>query len=587
MKKNILFCLFLLSLSSLKAQKLLLTENFDTIEDLEEVKGLHCQGSAAIIPSGCQADNPALLLLGNGASLELRLPESPYGIGSLRFDYRVQNVSVGRGFRMVYSYYSEEDKKWSEYSSQEIKSNSSICFPNPIQLDELNLSNLSRVKMSIQDYESGELLLDNIELEELSQTDFNRIQTSRILEVEKVKIEENILESIRKAEHQTYAKSARRLKDIYYSEVQTIGNVYNYVGHIDISLQIYDIFHERSEMANPLAYKEFDDWLGSMENLSDLAQKDYIKDLQAEFELQRQQYNADLLKGRSRAGKVLNFAADVGNILTGGKLKSVINSFKGVFSSLFSRANIEAKYKPFKEVVLENVRLDGLRGKHDVKVYQLDPLIQAKNDSLIQTGQKKYRHFSAFFSIVEAEYASLDHHSNSWKNVNLRMRALSQDAEELLAEYIALVDPELAQDADFIHKVLDNEKGAMKQLSRAVDQHFEQLLRFSTNKEEKEEQIKAISAKIQEVDALLERYRLASMLFKNLFEGLRQTLEGRNNPWEDWMKKAKSKEFEKAAAHWNDKRQNLVKGLLPKIIDEIDDVYVKPNLREVEPVWRQ
>ena len=571
----------------MQAQKLLLSENFDAIEDLDKAKGLHCQGSAAIIPTGCAADNPALLLLGNGSSMELSLPESPYGIGSLRFDYRVQNVSAGHGFRIVYSYYSEEDKKWSEYSSQEIKSNSSICFPNPIQLDELALSKLSRVKMSIQNYESGELLIDNIQVEELSQTAFNRIQTSRILEVEKVKIEENILESIRKAEHRNYAKAARRLKDIYYSEVQTIGNVYNYVGHIDISLQIYDIFHERSEMANPLAYQEFQAWLGTMEELSDLAQKDYIKDLREEFERQRQQYNAELVQGRSRAGKVLNFAADVGNILTGGKLKSVINSFKGVFSSLFSRANIEAKYKPFKEVILENVRLDGWRGKHNVKVYQMDPAIQEKNDSLIQTGRQKYQHFSAFFSIVEAEYASLDHHSNSWKNVNLRMRDLSKDAEELLSEYIALIDPKLAQDGAFINKVLDNEKEAMKKLSASVDQYFENLLKFSTNKEEKEEQIKAISAKIQEVDALLERYRLASMLFKNLFEGLRQTLEGRSNPWEDWMKKQNSKEFEKAAGHWNDKRQKLVKDLLPQIIEKIDDVYVQVNLREVQPIWQE
>lgn len=592
MKSIIIFILVLISTSNLalgQNSKNLLSEDFNSIKELKEMNLIKTSGSIGLIKDGCESEDAALLLLGNNASVELQINNSDYGIGKVEFDYKAQNINGSNGFTIKYSYFSNKEKSWKIYNTQKLVSNSSICLPNPIDLEDLSVINISKFKIEVTNFNSGELLIDNLRVSEIPLEKYYSIKASKDFEKEKGEIAKSIKESIESTQHKEYETSANQLRDIYFSEVKTITAIYNYVGHIDISLKIYEIFNERNEMANPLAYNEFSKWVKTMNSLSDLAQQDYISDLKKEFDKQRKQYDTDIIKSKSKIGKVLNLAADVGNVLTGGKLKSIVNSFKGVFSSLFSRSNIQTRNNPLQPAKLGEIKVNGK--KQDVTIYVKNEEVEKENQKLISKGREKYKNFSAFFNIIEEEYSLLDYHSNNWKDANLTMQGLIGDSKNILINYISLIDDSLANNNEFIVRILDNDKEAMGLLNSKIDKYFSEIVgnkdEFSQKKKSKQEKISQISTNVKEVDILLDRYVLASLRFKNLFESLKQTLDSRENPWKKWMDDNNIKSFEKAQEHWETKKTNLVKNLLPSIIENVDDKYVKVNLRDVPAVWKK
>ena len=170
------------------------------------------------------------------------------------------------------------------------------------------------------------------------------------------------------------------------------------------------------------------------------------------------------------------------------------------------------------------------------------------------------------------------------------MQSLINDSKKLLTEYIKLIDESSSRDKEFIAKILDNDPDAMKNLSAKINTYFNQLIQsqdeFLKSKSNNQRQINDLSVNVNKVDDLLERYKLASLLFKNLFEALKQELEGRSNPWVDWMSENNSDSFTEAKDHWAKKKKNLVENLLPRIIEKVDDSYVNVYLRTVDPVWK-
>ena len=192
--------------------------------------------------------------------------------------------------------------------------------------------------------------------------------------------------------------------------------------------------------------------------------------------------------------------------------------------------------------------------------------------------------------MIEEEYSLLNSHANNWKKANLTMQSLINDSKKLLTEYIKLIDESSSRDKEFIAKILDNDPDAMKNLSAKINTYFNQLIQsqdeFLKSKSNNQRQINDLSVNVNKVDDLLERYKLASLLFKNLFEALKQELEGRSNPWVDWMSENNSDSFTEAKDHWAKKKKNLVENLLPRIIEKVDDSYVNVYLRTVDPVWK-
>lgn len=594
--KNLLTFLLLLVVEILFSQNaVLLSENFDSISDMKKIPSISVSGATALISEGC--GKTTSLLLANNGSIEITL-NTQLGIGEVSLDYKIQNISSSNGYTILYSY-SNNGGTWTPINSSPIIGNTAVCFPSNFSIKDLKEIKINKFRIEIKDYRSGELIIDNLKISELSQYEFTDISTKQDLVKEGKKIEEEILKNLQQAELSKLQESANHLKDLYYNKITTISNVYNYVGHIDISTQMYSVFNERNEMANPMAYDEFSTWVTELNKFSDLAQKNYIKDLEEAFKKQRSQYKVEGVGGNTKIGKAIGIVADVGNILTGGKLNSIINSFKGIFSNVFSKSNIEAQNSPYSPVALSKVEVEG-EGKQRVVLYKKDPAIENSNSTLITDAGAKYLKFSGFFSIIEEEYSLLDNQSNDWKATREAMQLIMSDSRMILKEHIGLIDKKLSEDDIFIEKILDNDTLAMKQMSEKIELYFANLIEKEKNKMKQtkdnaqkrnfdieQSSFESPINNIKRIGELLKRYQNASLSFKSLFTGLKLSLEARENPWTKWMIDNKDLQaFSKAEAHWNKKRTTLVSELLPTIIKSIEDTYVKVNLEIVEPIWR-
>lgn len=178
----------------------------------------------------------------------------------------------------------------------------------------------------------------------------------------------------------------------------------------------------RTQMINPGSYNIFNDKIDTIQSYCSPIQKIFldriIKDAKPkEFQV------PDSTNKRTGIMKIIQVAGEVGNILTGGKLKSVLNSVQGMVTNLFDPEYLKAKMPE----VINYVSNNRVKSKPNPDF--------AKINEMVEQGINLQNFFYNFFDRLEADSKEFNDLVAEFKNYSEKVNELLLEIDLLRKDY--------------------------------------------------------------------------------------------------------------------------------------------------------
>lgn len=515
---------------------------------------------------GCKSKT-ALIMAGPGAYIQTKKLDYP---GHLEFNYKSDIPALEVGFSLIIEYFSKLQKDWVLLDRITPTYQQALYFMKSNKLPE----EATYIRLRMAEYLGGTIIIDNIVITPMTNQRIATLEFEKKQKEMSEKIFQDIQEAEEQEEYDNVAKAISGLGQKYISNLNNLQKIYDKASSIYITQKTAELIFRRSEMANPLSYDEFKKWVETLKNLSDNALKSYLEDLEKQFEEQKNSYEKQKQFMR-KVNRNVNIAINIGNIITGGKLSSIINSFKGIFATCYSKGNLESIYPVYEE---EQVTISGRRNQNQIVTTLVKNMTNIRKiDTLLRQGRNEYSKLSAFFEIIENENTILTNQANLWKLTNSETNQFRKELYSFIKyyTYAALEDTSHVTN-DMLDKFLNEDAKAKKQIEKRIKDYFNSFLgnenSFTGFNQNQEDEIDRMKYNIRKVEQKAEDYYKVANKFFGLYQNLEIDLN-RSNPFTQYDKSNKQKYFTQAAESW-EKIRNASLPIVIELKKEIKQRYV-------------
>jgi hypothetical protein len=365
------------------------------------------------------------------------------------------------------------------------------------------------VRWNVGKFKDGFFHLDDIQLLPYSAQDVTS-KTKEAAAADLNKAIEDQVDAINKKNQKNDAtKLVADLSKTYVRNLFILQHIYDKASGIQITEKTGNLILERSKMANPSEYNEFDSWISSIDAATkgDTIIKERIADIKSQLQK----------PAIAKAQNVIKFIGNVGNIISGGRLSGVVNSFKDIFSNAFSKSSLSANFPSLK--VLNNGKVESYTEN-----------IEAARQQIV-TGLNEYKRMKSFFESIEGENETLVELARRWTEESGATGLLIEDVKKQIVNYIKLTIPTFDEKKS-LQNVLTLNTIELNALELQVKAHFDSYIdkSFSGFTEAQKDQIKDITNHIVDVDQRADQYYETAQSFLNLFGDMEIDLK-RSNPF--------------------------------------------------------
>lgn len=284
--------------------------------------------------------------------------------------------------------------------------------------------------------------------------------------------------------------------------------------------------NKRNKLADPNSYTIFTNKISFVKDNCDEIYKNYLDRLLVDTK--PKQIKEPVSESNKKTGllKVVQVLGDVGNILTGGQFKSVVNSVQSVVTTIFDPKNIKSR-------IPEVVTYIGDNNKPANKVNP--EYSKAKIEQLIQDGIKTQKFFYDFFDILNKDREDFSQLVLDFQYYSEQTDALILDVDLLRKDFFELTNYQMT-DSYFLETFLAVEDKKINDLENLVDDYFNKLaVTVDPNKPvpvpesniRKMEEADQINKKII---AMLNNYKVQAADLRSLFTNVERDL-GKPNPF--------------------------------------------------------
>jgi hypothetical protein len=328
-----------------------------------------------------------------------------------------------------------------------------------------------RVATNYPDGSVGQFFIDNMKF---------IFYSSNELEDQKRK-EEYLRESAKLASAQLtqvkvddYNEKLELIKKEYTSNVDQLRTL-SYRANTLASLSKLVVFvNKRNQLSNPSNYSIFNDKINFVKKNCDSIQINFINKLTEDIKPKefKEPNIQNSLEQKSGFFKVVQVLGDVGNILTGGQFKSVVNSIQGVVSTIFDLSIIKNKIPELITTLSSN-------GKPIIKT---NPnYSQAKVSTLIKEGIKVQKFFFDFFDILNKDREDFNQIVTEFEYYSRNTDILISSIDQTRNEFFKLVNSPMT-DEYYLNTFLDVDNKKIADLELKVDNYFDGLIVAKTKK---------------------------------------------------------------------------------------------------------
>jgi hypothetical protein len=413
------------------------------------------------------------------------------------------------------------------------------------------------IRWRVDSFDSpGAFYIDDIEIIAYSEND-KASKNAQLSDEELSKtIEAKVGELTRNNQRREAETLIADLKRTYKKHLFILRNVYNKTVGIEITEKTGDLIFTRSKMANPTSYNEFDGWIEKIEEItpgnSVLHQR--VNDIKEQMKE----------KLKSKAGGVLNFIGQVGNIVTGGRLNGLIGSFKNIFSMAFGKNNLENNYP-------------SLTRQSNGKMQESSNNIE-KVQTTIAEGLDEYKRLTSFFNVISKENEILVKQAALWNSESHELASFRKNINEFTRKYILLTSS-TTPDKSVMANFFKGDEQTMNNLEADIDLYFNGFIgnrRFTGFSSEQKNNIRKINNDIDDIDDIVDKYYSYARSFLRLYGDMEIDLK-RPNPF---VRYSVFDGAEGAVEKWDNLKQSALP-LSTEIKELVRDNYVDHNVRYV------
>lgn len=481
----------------------------------------------------------------------------------------LSHLIARKGDQLAFSiYYSTDKENWKRINSLP----SPILFQNPSSLDtvlttksyNLDLVGEYYIKFLIEHYVSGSFQIDEIKIIETNIKIINQ-------ENERQEKERELSEQIERIKSELsfsqFNETLDELKEKYVNQIDNYALLLNKIGDLNILYNMTLFMYDRTKMVSPSEYEDFSNILRDVKTQADTLDKIMI--VQLEESLKAPSYPVE--KKKKPLG-LLRVGYNLGNILTGGKLESVINSFKGVLARTYSTTNllINEMQQP-NQSIFQKIPKKG--GNIILNTNQIEKI---RSQSL--QGVKNFENLSIFFSIIQDEHTHLEELIRTMESSNVQLTELENMLTKDITLFFALIEVEIS---DYnIHQLQTGKEKVTGQLRKQTINYFEKMIvhdafQYDNRKKELQTNLEGIDLRLKKFEDVLNKYYSQIENLNNLATGFKDDLT-RENPFT----KQKDK-FLNSFNQWNSLKNETISKIqtIPNDININYLEYVKNSIK--------
>jgi hypothetical protein len=291
--------------------------------------------------------------------------------------------------------------------------------------------NTIRLRIDDSKNSSNGVYIDSIVVSKIDATEKERIRDQIIIGCALSRIKSSNCDSII-----SQYSNIEKLYLEYFSRLLMMQRDANW---IDLLGKLSSYMTSRSQMGNPIAYKEFNNLLDSIsmapgiDNNGKLLLQDYRNQLSKVDTTAKKIFNI----GRpTEPNYILQTIQSVASLITGGRIDNVINNVKQIISNVYSRSTLSSIYQPF-DLTLNKGRIE--RDENIANSQRIE--------EEIKRGEKYMQNLIMFANITREENDMFLRDANKILNITSSAEQLSNDISSFISDYLEEVNIRSATDS--------------------------------------------------------------------------------------------------------------------------------------------
>ena len=288
------------------------------------------------------------------------------------------------------------------------------------------------IKLALETSPIASFYLDNLQFVPFDQKELDEAEKNRKFFSDATNITTKVITNNQVAD---YNNKVEIVKTGYVENIDQLREL-SYRANVLASLSKLVVFvNQRTKMGDPSNYQIFNEKIDFVKLSCNAIQSNFLTRLLGDSKPKEYQV-PDQANKRTGIMKFIQVAGEVGNIITGGKLKSIVNSIQGLVSSQFDPTYLRNKIP---EVL---TYMEGSKIKQ-----KLNPDYDtSKISKLINDGLSLQSFFYSFFDKLEADSKEFSDLVAEFKYYSEKTDALLEEIELLRKDYFQKVKYNMSDD---------------------------------------------------------------------------------------------------------------------------------------------
>ncbi len=473
---------------------------------------------------------------------------------------QISHLIPRKGDDLILSiYYSVDKKDWKRIPKLE----TGIVFKTDVNTDTalttktyfIDYVGECYIKFEVEQYNSGCFQIESISIFEIDAAtlaiknkDEERIQ-DLLKQKEQIKTELSYDETV---------ETAKKLKERYLKQVDNYEILLNKTGDLEILYSLTLFMYKRAKMVSPNEYSDFEAIIKDLRTRADTLDRVMIAQLNESLKAP-----AIPIEKPKNTVAIIRLGYNLGNIISGGKLESIVNSFKGILSRTYSTTNLiidEMQKQPDKSMFNE-VKRGG--GNVVLKTEELE-----KIRLLSLGGVEKFNKLSAFFSIIQDENNHLEELVNKLGTSNLALEQFRVLLVEDIKSSFKATNNEITDRSINLLQIAD--KTTVSNLKSQIEQYFNIIIStdksmFPKNKDYIKSRLEIANIRLQKFEEIKNKYYSQVESLSNISQEFIDDMK-RDNPF-----KSHQTDFANSFIKWDNMKseaQDNINGIPSNIIEQ-------------------
>lgn len=331
------------------------------------------------------------------------------------------------------------------------------------------------IKFIVDQYHSGVFQIESLEIFETSSDVINSVNEKIESKLELDKQIDRIKKELSSDE---IVGQIKDLEKRYAYQIENYELLLDKTNGIKILYDLILFIYDRAQMVSPNQYTDFENIVKELANKADVLDSIMVLQLQESLK------NPPSPK-IDRFASIAKIGYDIGNIISGGKLEGVINSFKSIFARTYSTTNLlideMQKSQPVGTSLFEKISKDG--GNVVLSKKEVEKIRAITNNSV-----KDFQRMSNFFSIIKDEHDHLEELINNLKTSSVSFEGYQKSLRTHIKMAYQVIEFEISE--SFIDSLGAADKKTKEQIVKKTTDYFKVLTTSTISNNQNNDYIK-------------------------------------------------------------------------------------------------